>query len=66
MLPGSGSALLFDIAVCLNDWCIDMDTGRLDTAVDMLERADDLFAEIAPRRDAALWPGVNSLAGMGD
>jgi len=23
-------ALLFDIAVCLNDWCIDLDTGRLD------------------------------------
>lgn len=22
--------LLFDIAVCLNDWCIDLDTGRLD------------------------------------
>jgi homoserine kinase type II len=22
-------ALLFDIAVCLNDWCIDLDTGRL-------------------------------------
>ena len=21
--------LLFDIAVCLNDWCIDLDTGRL-------------------------------------
>jgi len=23
-------ALLFDIAVCLNDWCCDLDTGRLD------------------------------------
>jgi homoserine kinase type II len=23
-------ALLFDIAVCLNDWCIDLETGRLD------------------------------------
>ncbi|HWH83102.1 MAG TPA: homoserine kinase [Burkholderiaceae bacterium] len=22
--------LLFDLAVCLNDWCIDLDTGRLD------------------------------------
>ncbi len=22
--------LLFDIAVCLNDWCVDLDTGRLD------------------------------------
>jgi homoserine kinase type II len=22
--------LLFDIAVCLNDWCIDLDSGRLD------------------------------------
>ncbi len=24
--------LLFDIAVCLNDWCIDLDTGALDPA----------------------------------
>ena len=23
-------AWLFDIAVCLNDWCIDLDSGRLD------------------------------------
>jgi homoserine kinase type II len=23
-------SFLFDIAVCLNDWCIDLDTGRLD------------------------------------
>jgi len=23
-------ALLFDIAVCLNDWCTDLDSGRLD------------------------------------
>jgi homoserine kinase type II len=22
--------LLFDIAVCLNDWCIDLESGRLD------------------------------------
>jgi len=22
---------LFDIAVCLNDWCIDLDTGRMET-----------------------------------
>ncbi len=25
-------AFLFDIAVCLNDWCIDLATGELDTA----------------------------------
>jgi len=25
-------AFAFDIAVCLNDWCIDMDTGRLEEA----------------------------------
>ena len=25
-------ALLFDIAVCLNDWCCDLDSGRLDEA----------------------------------
>lgn len=24
--------LLFDLAVCLNDWCIDLDSGRLDEA----------------------------------
>lgn len=24
--------LLFDISVCLNDWCIDLDSGRLDEA----------------------------------
>jgi homoserine kinase type II len=23
---------LFDVAVCLNDWCIDMESGRLDEA----------------------------------
>jgi homoserine kinase type II len=23
-------AFLFDIAVCLNDWCVDLETGRLD------------------------------------
>jgi homoserine kinase type II len=23
-------AFLFDIAVCLNDWCIDLESGRLD------------------------------------
>jgi homoserine kinase type II len=25
-------ALAFDVAVCLNDWCIDLDSGRLDEA----------------------------------
>ena len=25
-------ALLFDVAVCLNDWCTDLDSGRLDEA----------------------------------
>jgi homoserine kinase type II len=25
-------SLLFDLAVCLNDWCTDLDSGRLDTA----------------------------------
>ena len=35
-----------------------MDTGDLDRAVDTLERADDLFAEVDRRGDAALWPLV--------
>jgi homoserine kinase type II len=35
-------ALLFDIAVCLNDWCIDLDTGRLaeDRALAFVEAYD--------------------------
>ena len=32
-------AFLFDIAVCLNDWCIDLDSGRLDE-----ERAEHFCA----------------------
>lgn len=32
-------SLAFDIAVCLNDWCIDQDTGRLDE-----DRADALVS----------------------
>jgi homoserine kinase type II len=39
-------ALLFDIAVCINDWCIDLDTGRL-----VEERATalvDAYASVRP------------------
>ena len=36
---------LFDIAVCLNDWCIDLDAGRLDEA-----RAQALVAAYAAVR----------------
>lgn len=35
-----------------------IDNGKFDRAAGALERADDLFAEICPVRDAALWPGV--------
>jgi homoserine kinase type II len=38
-------ALLLDVAVCLNDWCIDLDTGRLDEA-----RADALARAYAAQR----------------
>jgi len=31
--------LLFDIGICLNDWCIDLESGKLDTA-----RADAFMA----------------------
>ena len=38
-------ALLFDIAVCLNDWCIDLESGRL-----VEERASALVAAYAAVR----------------
>jgi homoserine kinase type II len=39
-------ALLFDIAVCLNDWCIDLDSGRLEeTRATMLVAA---YASVRP------------------
>ena len=38
-------ALSLDVAVCLNDWCVDLDTGRLDDA-----RAAALARAYAARR----------------
>lgn len=38
-------AWLFDIAVCLNDWCIDLDSGRLDE-----DRAAAFMAAYAAER----------------
>jgi homoserine kinase type II len=38
-------ALAFDIAVCLNDWCTDLDSGRLDEA-----RAGEFLAAYAAVR----------------
>jgi homoserine kinase type II len=46
--------LLFDIAVCLNDWCIDDDSGRIDDT-----RATLLLA--AYRRHRALSPAEHRL-----
>ena len=41
--------LLFDIAVCLNDWCIDLDSGRLDE--DRAQRLRRRLRARAPARD---------------
>lgn len=41
-------ALAFDIAVCLNDWCLDLDSGRLDEA-----RAEALVEAYAAERPLA-------------
>lgn len=38
-------AWLFDLGVCINDWCIDLDTGRLDEA-----RAESLVNAYAKQR----------------
>jgi len=35
-----------------------MDTGDLDRSSDALQRANDLFAEVASEQDAAMWPLV--------
>ena len=42
-------ALLFDIAVCLNDWCIDLESGRLDeTRAAMLVAAYNTVRALTP------------------
>ena len=57
-------ALLFDIAVCLNDWCIELDTGRLAE-----DRADALVAAYAAVRplssgERRLMPGLMRAAAL--
>ena len=42
---------------------VTMDTGAFDRAMEMLERADDLFGEITSPGDAGLWPLVALGAG---
>jgi len=37
---------------------VTLDTGAFDRAIEMLERADDLYGEITSPGDAALWPLV--------
>jgi homoserine kinase type II len=55
---------LFDIAVCVNDWCIDQDTGALDAA-----RSDALllaYQGVRPLTAAELrsWPDMLRTAAM--
>ena len=57
-------AFVFDIAVCLNDWCIELPTGRLDT-----ERAQafvSAYDAVRPLRDdeAHLLPAVLRAAAL--
>jgi homoserine kinase type II len=42
-------SLLFDIAVCLNDWCIDLATGALDEA--RAQALLDAYALVRPLTD---------------
>ena len=51
-------ALLFDIAVCLNDWCIDLETGRLDeTRATVLVAAYATVRQLTPN-ERRLLPAV--------
>ena len=54
----------YDLAVCLNDWCVDADTGRLDEA-----RADALLTHYEAVRplhaaEARLLPGLLRAAAL--
>lgn len=50
--------LLFDIAVCLNDWCIDLETGRLDeTRAAVLVAAYATVRQLTPN-ERRLLPAV--------
>jgi homoserine kinase type II len=44
--------LLYDIAVALNDWCVDLDTGRL--AEDRARAFVDAYREVRPIEGAEL------------
>lgn len=55
---------LFDLAVCVNDWCIDLPTGTLDEArVDALLQA---YAAVRPLSDAERrhWPDMLRAAAL--
>ncbi|KQZ53745.1 homoserine kinase [Massilia sp. Root1485] len=54
---------LFDLAVTVNDWCIDLDTGRLDEArVVALTRAYHAVRQFAPADQAAWLPMLRAAA----
>jgi homoserine kinase type II len=45
--------LLFDIAVALNDWCIDLESGRL--AEDRAEALVEAYESVRPLESAEIW-----------
>ena len=54
---------LFDLAVTVNDWCIDLDTGRLDEArVVALTRAYHAVRQFTPADQAAWLPMLRAAA----
>ena len=54
---------LFDLAVTVNDWCIDLDTGRLDEArVVALTRAYHAVRQFTPADHAAWQPMLRAAA----
>ena len=54
---------LFDLAVTVNDWCIDLDTGRLDEArVVALTRAYHAVRQFTPADHAAWLPMLRAAA----
>jgi homoserine kinase type II len=55
---------VFDLAVCVNDWCIDLDTGRLEPEhAEALLRAYHLHRPMTPAELRAL-PGMRRAAAL--